>query len=277
MSIEAEFTCECTSAKEDGMARFMIRAAVAVSSLALLLGGGFWDKSPFLDWSEDQVVRLLTRSPWAAVVQATVQQDGSAKIQGPASEACTDCATGSVFEDVFTEGGGIDPGAGGIPRRVKSASDALGKGSVVRRFAIRFVTAKPIRMAFARHGVLVGRGGPEDAHRFVDSTANADAILVSISILDGAPAELDLPTGSVAESIFLSLKQSGRTVGASQYLSPAQTGQPEGIIVFPRIQEGEPTISLADKEATLVFRMGGIKIRKQFKLRDMVFQGNLEL
>jgi len=46
---------------------------------------------------------------------------------------------------------------------------------------------------------------------------------------------------------------------------------------FPRTQQGAPSISLEDAEVEFALELGSNDIEKKFRLKEMVFDGKLEL
>jgi hypothetical protein len=59
-------------------------------------------------------------------------------------------------------------------------------------------------------------------------------------------------------------------------LRPWRVGA-EIILMFPREENGAPTITLEDKKVEFVTEIGSLKVRRKFKLKKMIYNGNLEL
>ena len=55
----------------------MLRNSIALFAVgglvATLFAGGFWQKKPYDQWSRQEVVRMLTRSPWSKVLVIAVK------------------------------------------------------------------------------------------------------------------------------------------------------------------------------------------------------------
>jgi hypothetical protein len=51
----------------------------------------------------------------------------------------------------------------------------------------------------------------------------------------------------------------------------------EVYLVFPRGQKGNDVITLADKKVEFVTQIGSLNVKKKFKLKNMVYNGELEL
>ena len=48
-------------------------------------------------------------------------------------------------------------------------------------------------------------------------------------------------------------------------------------VSFPRGQKSSHVITLVDKKVEFVMRIGSLKVKRKFKLKDMVYNGKLEL
>ena len=48
-------------------------------------------------------------------------------------------------------------------------------------------------------------------------------------------------------------------------------------VIFPRGQNGSPLIEQKDGEVEVALKLGDVKINRKFKLKDMVFNGKLEI
>ncbi len=138
-------------------------------------------------------------------------------------------------------------------------------GSPTVRFIVRFVSAMPLRhaMARARFGDQVGTS-PEASKML---SIPDPFYVVAISGLRRPPKDLE----AVKQASSL------RAKGKEPFL-PVQARMENGmlVLVFPR--EGHP-FTVEDREVEVQVRLPEMKdpIRRSFKLKDMVYQGKLEL
>ena len=153
---------------------------------------------------------------------------------------------------------------------------------------IRWCSALPIRQALAAHRYGSEAQQDEDLQReathYSIGLTGATAALFS----DGSEAEPDSdPWEALTERLKAesSLKVSGREpiqpveielrkvpdldVGDAQEVAE----QHEILVLFPR----SLAISLQDKQVEFVTRVARQKVKKKFKLKDMVYKGELEL
>jgi hypothetical protein len=260
------------------MVRRVFLVALAVGLVTPLLAGGFWEKKSFEQWSQEEVVRMLTRSPWSSVVVVPVGSV-TAAAASPLDGPCPcGCGNSPVFEDVFGQGGEIDTEIGKNPRRVVSGTEVLARSGTARSFTVRFMTAKPVRMAMARYAVLAGRLLPEQGLQFVTESGNSEKIIVAVGCLESPPVELDLPGEALQGAAYLQLKASKTRVGFEQFLNPSQTDQGEALFVFPRFEDGVPLVTRKEKEVTFELHLPGtVDLKAKFKLKDMLIDGELEI
>ncbi len=260
------------------MDRRMVFPVLASALVCPLLAGGFWQKKGWETWSREEVVRLLTRSPWAATVVVAV--GGSrAENRTPQSGPCPcGCGETAVFEDVFGQGGEINTDVTRNPKRVVAADEVMARSGTTRTFTVRFITALPVRQALARLSVLGGHQAPDRASRFILDSANRERIIVAVGCLDGLPYELDRPIDELKGAVYLLLEGSRRRVEFEQFVGPLQTDQGEALFVFPRIEDGLPTVSRLEKRLRVVLELPHMpKLEAKFKLKDMILDGELEI
>jgi hypothetical protein len=246
-----------------------------------LFGKDFWEKKPYLEWTPEEVTRMLTKSPWAAVQKvnrttAYMVERRVSKQDLPCPSGCDSTTTGQ--EDVFGAGGTINPEATEAPWKRESASEIIGKSQPVSRYTVRFMTAAPIRMAYAHYLLQNKRISQEQAVEYVKDSGFGDRIVVVVGNLDEDLREFDVPVESLIEEVYLLLKKSKRKLAFEQYVSPRQAGKSEAFFVFPGSEDGNPLVTLEEQEVRFVCRLSShTKIEKKFKLKKMLFQGELEI
>ena len=85
-------------------------------------------------------------------------------------------------------------------------------------------------------------------------------------------------TAGLQDKTFLKLKGSKRKIGLTRYVPPVEAGGVWGYFIFPRQEEGEQPIAVSDKEVEFESRLNSnTRLRRKFKLKDMVFQGEVAL
>ncbi len=251
------------------------RCILAIGSLLALAAGAaiakeFWESKAWASWSEREVKRMLDNSPWGKTHTLT--------IMNPTETGARDFRT---------------TGTGDLEREKQN------------NFHIRFLTARPIRMAIARQ-ILLSRKEAADKARLDRFVVQGDDenIIVTISLsanregtssLRGYWSALyRLSTPDLAANTSLTTK-TGKRVYLALYEPPGQDGL-GAKYYFPRkLEDGTPLVAPEDGEVrfetsiTLV-ETGTLsanptadestrsdRIWMQFDVRRMVFEGKVEL
>jgi len=137
---------------------------------------------------------------------------------------------------------------------------------------IRWHTALPVKQAVARmrYGNEVA-SSPEAAKNLSREEKQYIVGIIGLPpmMMRGNPAKL--------KSLAL-LKIKGRPPVEAEAV---QTDKGErGVnlyLFFPKVQPGSHVITLEDSEVELSMKLGSTEIRRRFKLKDMVFDGKLEI
>ena len=250
----------------------------------------FWKESAYSDWSEKEVMRMLNKSPWAKGVTVSLQR--SRGVTG------TTMRTGrrdgpNRSGRGFGTGGGPGGGGGGGFGGGRGGGGGFGGRGMGRGFppamnlTLRWYSALPIKQAFAR--AQFGEQAEPTAELAELLAPEVNYIIIGVS---GLPARMTrIPPDqrqAVIERLrsesFLKLK--GRDPIALQFvqmrkdqvhLLNARTGQAGFELIFVFLRPTSDPISVKEKNIEFVTRLMGRKVSKKFKLKDMVFDGKLEL
>jgi hypothetical protein len=205
---------------------------------AAVLTADFWMEKPFLEWSDKDVEKMMTGSPWAATVGVALP---------PPPPRPTDDAGGGRGGG---RGGG--DGFGADPRRV--------------RVTVTWRSALPMKQAVVRSAA--GQGGTvTDAQKtFLSQDEN-----FYVLALGGLPPPYSMIGPSTEISAVLERKDKDDILAVDR---TSQRGAAGAILLlaFPR-----GAITLEDREVELVVKIDRLSLKRKFKLQDMVFDGQLEL
>lgn len=222
---------------------------MAGAGLAWAASGDFWNKKPLAEWTQDEIDKLLTKSPWAREVtaQRTVQrQDGTASPGGTPGQY-----PGS--------GGGYPPTIGmpriggiGMPRRGPGGGNPRGQRTVSRQGTVRWESAKPILEALKT--------------KLPESMSNRYVISVS-----GFPAP-----GS-GEDRLDELKQATTIQPKGKEIAQAGVVEKNGSSSDWLFGFSKDAITLTtdDKEVEFMTRIGRFLVKTKFNLKDMLYHGEL--
>ncbi|MCP5116597.1 MAG: hypothetical protein GY953_37690, partial [bacterium] len=241
---------------------------------APLAHAAFWHKKQFPNWSQRDVDRMLTDSPWAKSTSVSIELRPR-RVNHLAS----------AFSDIGLPRGTGWPGGLGWPgggggSRVPTSRPGPGQGSsvppVVTRgeayLTVRWSSALPIRQAalLDRHGSL--EAAPAEEVEALH-TQPGDYILE----IFGIPAQVIQSSRKDMEESLMDTSQltlpSRRPVRATYAHAPVHGQYRFLTLRFPRT---EP-ITVEQKQVALFASAGPFEVQQKFKLKTMLYGGRLEL
>lgn len=255
----------------------MVTAALR---LFLLLGlmtsvgfaADFWITKDFLQWSEKEVTKMLTNSPWARTVSITMGGGGGMRGgmgRGRGGGGGPGGGAGGV-------GGGGIPGAGGgggtrVPGGYGGGGPGGGGGGMQRNFVVRWLSARPVKEALvkARYGQEAGTA--EDGRAFINRAETH--YVIAVSGFPGRMAQMGQRNPERFKQGSFLKRKNKENISPEDFRIRGGEQEAEVVLSFSRTHE----ITLADKDVEFQMKMGQTNIRRKFKLKDMIYNDNLEL
>ena len=234
--------------------RIFISCTLTLFLLCPIATSAQWNKKPYDEWSEKDADKLLKNSPWARTETFT---DASAMFRSVQGQTPT---TGTV----------------GTPQT-----------ALYVNFRIRFLSAKPVRMAVKRMTELKHKEEvPAELASSLDDFVNTefkDLIIVVVNVDSDQPG----PNASQAISLLQTTSTAAiknntfLQVGKERvFLQEYQTPRSDGLgarFLFPRLVDGKPFITADEKEIRFVAELSSShKLNQRFKIKDMMYEGKLE-
>ncbi len=226
--------------------------AIVWLAACAVLAADFWDEKEFTDWSDRDVQRMMTNSPWSKRITVVFPRPPR-----------------TAINDRTPVAGGIGGGRGGGGRGGRGFGGADGFGPTRQsRLIVQWRSALPMRQAIVRG--RMGEGGALDPAGRQLLAQRPTAYFIVVAGLPRPFARLD-PAALTAGA---RLERSGK-----RPIVPVQAAaQPEGngaavVYLFPR----DDAITLADEEVEFVTEIAEASIERTFELEDMVVNGRLEL
>jgi len=207
---------------------------------------------------------MLTNSPWA--------RPSSVALSGPATDAVT--AAGNSGADPGTppplsEGGG---GRGGRSGGGRAGGGAPAAEGVSTTFVARWQSALPVKQAFVRLKYGAQAATSPEARQALEHEETNYLIVLSgplRSFLRGDPETLKK---TIMDMTSLSVK--GKEAVKPTDLQIALNQRSSDIVFFfPR----SAPFTLDDKEVEFSTKTGDVTLKYKFRLKDMVYNGKLEL
>ena len=207
---------------------------------AALAAADFWESKPFLEWSDKEVEKLLADSPWAALIAVPLPN------RGPVPTADT--------------GGGR--GGGG-----RGGAEGFGPGPQRARLTISWRSALPLKEAAARQ--QVGKGATLSPEQ--QAALDHDDGLYVVGI-QGLPPQYTRAGPNNVIEVFL--RREGKpAIGATRANTQMTRGGALLLVGFPKTDP----ITLSEGDVELDVKMGEFSFKKRFKLKEMVYKGELAL
>ena len=270
------------------MKRHVFVALVVAFGVGMIALGGqkFWEKKEFPDWSKKEIRQMFTKSPWARSV--TIRLGGMQPSKGSSS-------TGTNLGGSPAGGAGNYPqGSGtGYPGGAGLGGGRGGGGGFASSLSltVRWYSALPIKQALAAHRYGSEAQADEnlkreETHYTIGLSGVTGALFLGDRSSSKSGTESD-PWQAIFDRLKSEsfLKTSGRE--AIQAVEVQMRSAPELdvvdaqemgaraeiLLMFPRSQ----TITLEDKQVEFATMLGRQKLKKKFKLKEMVYNGKLEL
>jgi len=223
------------------------------------------NQKPWTEWTRKDVDKTLNDSAWGQ----TQTEGGS-----PSSSQSTDSAITQVAAPRSSD-------------RQLSRQGESGEGKPVNyvKYHVRFLSAKPLRAAFARQ-VLLSRTAPDEAlttqlQGFIDRDFS-EYIVVSVSVEVGdqrmagpiMQAFSSANAEALQKTVYLERKD-GKKLFLMDYRPPVEDGM-GAKFVFKRVVDGQPFLTENDSVRFIAQMNEKMKLDTRYKLSNMLYDGKLE-
>lgn len=221
---------------------------------------------PWTEWSKKDAEKILNDSPWG---QTQVVTDTSEMTYTPTITA----TTAARRDDRSLDSGRTERGAVNQEVHVK--------------YRIRFLSAKPIRQAFARMiEMQQEKPNPQlsaQLQEFVERSFD-DYIVLAVGIESNdqrfagpVMQEINSAVASVLKNTTYLERRDGKRLFLMDYRAPINDGL-GAKFVFARAADGEPFVTPDIGEVRFVAEVGArVKLNMRFKVSEMIYGNRLEL
>ncbi|MCS6954073.1 MAG: hypothetical protein RMK57_16925 [Bryobacterales bacterium] len=247
--------------------------ALALLGLGVALpGADFWEKKKFSEWTDKEVNKMLTNSPWAASVDLRVGMPMGPMGGGRSGPGGAMGGPPGGGGGGFGGEGGAELGGGGLGGGMPGGFEGPAAPPAIP-VTIRWQTALPVRQALVRARFGSEAATSPEAQQMLSAEQQTYIIAVGglpPMLLRGAEPD-KLKTEAV-------LKVKGRQpLRAQDVRFSREQDRLTLFLVFPRTQPDGYTIRLEDKEVEFSLRLAAADIKRKFKLKEMLYDGRLEL
>jgi len=230
---------------------------ILVITPSVLPGEDFWQTKKFSKWSDKEVSKMLRDSPWARIAGIRVEE----RRARPSSDG---------------EGAGVKSGGGGSSRSRGGGGSSGGSGSKefipATDVIFRWHTALPIKQAVAR-----ARYADE-----VASSAEAAKILnrhetqYIVGVI-GIPARAATAGPEQLKEGAQIAIENHPPIQADKVVLDQEAGVVNLYLYFPKELTGGHVVTPDDGEVEVVVKLDSQTLKRKFKLKDMMYDGKLEM
>jgi hypothetical protein len=246
----------------------VIVAIVAGSWCPTASSADFWKKKDYSEWTDQEVGKLLADSPWARSV--TIGTGGPPPSTGmPEGSGGRRRSAGMEGAPTTGAGGGRGGETGSMDGGSSSGRRPMG---TVPTLLVRWTSALPVKLAMARQKYGAAPP-PAEAQQLL--AREESSYVVTVHGLPRGLSRMDPARLREALKNLTRLERKGKDPIPLEdvQLVPLETGGVIVAFIFPRTA----AITLEDREVAFVTKMGSIDVKRKFSLRDMVFEGKLQL
>lgn len=225
------------------------------------------NQKPWTEWTKKDVEKTLNDSAW-----------GQTQTEGGGGGAAAQSSESAVTQVAAQRS---------ADRQLSSRQGESGETKPVNyvKYQVRFLSAKPVRAAFARQ-VLLSKPEPDEAlttqlQGFIDRDFS-EYIIVSVGVQVGdakmagpiMAAFTNADAAKLKESVYLERKD-GKKLYLMDYRAPVEDGMGAKFI-FKRVVDGQPFLSENDSVRFVAQLNERMKLNTRYKLSDMLYDGKLE-
>jgi hypothetical protein len=229
-----------------------------------LWAADFWQSKPYTDWTDKETQKLETNSPWSKQVAVSMGGGG-----GPDTSKGKRGGSGSAG-DLDSSGSGGSGGRGQATEVGYGAIPGGGSGAGLN-LIVSWRTALPIREAVVKEKFGAETATSPDAKKMLEEEQKYYGIVVS-----GLPARSVRANDKMKDELLknTSLLVKGKDPIVATNLQTGGNEQKAVVIfLFPR----SAGLTLDDKEVEFSTKLGQLVVKQKFHLKEMVFNGKLEL
>jgi hypothetical protein len=221
-------------------------AALLIIFSACLWAADFWQTKPYTDWADKDLTKMISNSPWAK--EFSVEMTGG----GPGG------------------GGGGGKGGGKRDGGQTGAAEA-GGGMPSVTLTIRWASSLPVKEAMVRMSFKGDAATSPEAKQRLE--ANEPDYVIVVSGLNRG-----MVLGSADELKQAMMAATELVIKGKEPIKPKDfrivgQGKMDAVFAFPKGN----AITEDDKEVEFQSKVGTVSIRQRFRLKDMMFNGKLEL
>lgn len=225
-----------------------------------LWAADFWTIKPYTDWNEKELQKIVTNSPWAKQISIAMPAGSSGTDSGRKSKRGGDSGGGS---------GGF--GAIGQTSGNSEITGTDAGGGAGFSFTVRWQSALPIKQALVKEKYGAEASKSEEAQRILQASEPVYVVVITGLSRGMMRGDADQIKKEMMENTSLLIK--GREPIKPADFRIAGQGRVDAVFAFPKTNP----ITEDDKDVEVWCKVAGFNLKQKFHLKDMMFDGKLEL
>jgi hypothetical protein len=253
--------------------RVVVLSLLVIFCVAMLLAADFWKAKKYTEWTDKEVDKMLNDSPWAKKTDFTLTGGG-----GRGGGGAKGGGGGMAFLSPQDEGGGGGAGGGGGGGGRGGGGGGGGKGggaggggAPMVESLVRWQTALPIRQVIALARVKAKAITAEEADKALGQEPTHYVLALYALPASALRTEDEFKAGAV-----LKIKDQPDLLPVQVTFQKLQGGG-HVFLFFAKTGTGGYTIKSSDKEVELVLKTKSLSGKRKFSLKDLEYNGKLEL
>jgi hypothetical protein len=232
-----------------------------------LWAADFWQSKPYTEWTDKEIQKILSNSPWSKEVVVSLSGGGGGSGKGSRKGGGGGGGGDTGFDGPATGSGGGNAGPSSRANVNEVGGGTPGGGTPGMTLVVSWRTALPLRQAIAKQKFGAEAGTSPEAKKVIEEPQKHYVIVVA-----GLPARMGRGGAEMKEAL---LKNTSLSIKGKEPIVPEdlQSSGTAAIFMFPKTV----AIDLDDKEVEFSTKLGQTMVKAKFKLKDMVFNGKLDL
>ena len=260
------------------MSRILLRS-IAITSLsaAALWAADFWESKSYTEWSEKEVGKLLANSPWSQKVTVYMSGGrgggggaGGGGFGGPGGGGGGRGGGGGGGGG--SGGGGGGGGGGGRGRGGGGGFGGPGGGMApATNLFVRWFSSIPVKQAMVKSKYASEAATAQEA---IDYLARQEThYIVAVVGLPGRMAGFVQRNPDARQENTVLKRKKKEPINPDDIQVQSQEETASFYFMFPKTDE----ITVDDKDVEFIMKTQRFEVRRKFKLKNMVFNGELSL
>ena len=247
-------------------------AAVLLLTAVCLFAADFWAK-PYTEWSDKDIQKMLSNSPWAKPVAVSMGEGGGergGKGRGSNGRPGTMGETGGLAGPA-TSSGNTAPGVSSQPGsagRGDQMEQSAGGGAPQMNLQLVWQSALPIKEASVKRKYGSEAGASEEGQKYLKREETSYVMIMSVPAGMARGGDMSRLKEALKENTSLNVK-------GKDPIKPTQVDVANGMALFAFPKTNPITVD--DKEVEFNSKLGSIVVKMKFDLKHMVYNGKLEL